>query len=60
MLWPVTAQFLRLLVAAGGSALALRFGGSLTTVFFMIGLALAVFGLGVTASIAAGAWSSRR
>jgi putative MATE family efflux protein len=57
MVWPVTAQFLRLLVAAGGSAIALRLGGGLVSVFAMIGLALAVFGLGVTASIAGGAWS---
>jgi putative MATE family efflux protein len=60
MLWPVTAQFLRLVVAGGGSALALRFGGGLVVVFLMIGLALAVFGLGVAASIAGGAWSPRR
>lgn len=60
MLWPVTAQFLRLVVAAGGSALALRLGGGLVVVFLMIGLALAVFGLGVAASIAGGGWSSRR
>jgi Na+-driven multidrug efflux pump len=59
MLWPVTAQFLRLVVAGGGSALALWFGGGLMTVFLMIGLALAVFGLGVTASIAGGGWSAR-
>ena len=57
MAWPVTAQFLRLVVAAGGSAIALRLGGGLVSVFAMIGLALAVFGLGVTASIAGGAWS---
>ena len=57
MVWPVTAQFLRLLVAAGGSAIALRLGGGLVSVFAMIGLALAMFGLGVTASIAGGAWS---
>jgi hypothetical protein len=29
-------------------------------VFLMIGLALAVFGLGVAASIAGGGWSTRR
>ncbi len=57
MVWPVTAQFLRLLVAAGGSAIALWLGGGLVSVFTMIGLALAVFGLGVAASIAGGAWS---
>lgn len=60
MAWPVTAQFLRLVVAAGGSAVALRLGGGLVSVFAMIGLALAVFGLGVTASIAGGAWSGGR
>jgi putative MATE family efflux protein len=60
MLWPVTAQFLRLVVAGGGSALVLWSGGGLGTVFVMIGLALAVFGLGVTASIAGGAWSPHR
>jgi putative MATE family efflux protein len=60
MLWPVTAQFLRLVVAAGGSALTLWIGGGLATVFLMIGSALAVFGLGVTASIAGGGWSGRR
>jgi Na+-driven multidrug efflux pump len=60
MAWPVTAQFLRLVVAGGGSAIALRLGGELASVFVMIGLALAVFGLGVTASIASGAWSARR
>jgi hypothetical protein len=59
MLWPVAAQFLRLLVAGGGSALALWLGGGLAMVFLMIGLALAVFGLGVTASIAGGGWSRR-
>lgn len=59
MLWPVTAQFLRLVVAGGGSALALWFGGGLVTVFLMIGLALAVFGMGVAASIAGGGWSAR-
>ncbi|HBK05100.1 MAG TPA: MATE family efflux transporter [Acetobacteraceae bacterium] len=58
MAWPVTAQFLRLVVAAGGSAIALRLGGGLVSVFAMIGIALAVFGLGVTASIAGGAWSA--
>jgi putative MATE family efflux protein len=59
MLWPVTAQFLRLVVAGGGSALALWFGGGLVTVFLMIGLALAVFGMGVAASIAGGGWTAR-
>lgn len=60
MAWPVTAQFMRLVVAGGGSALVLQMGGGLVSVFLMIGVALAVFGLGVTASIAGGAWTARR
>jgi putative MATE family efflux protein len=60
MTWPILAQFLRLSVAAGGGALALRLGAGLETVFFVIGCALAVFGLTVTGSIAAGSWSTRR
>ncbi len=60
MAWPVASQFLRLVVAAGGSAIVLRLGGGLESVFLMIGLALAVFGLGVTASIAGGMWSGRQ
>jgi len=60
LIWPVIAQFLRLVVAGGGSLIALRLGGGLVSVFVMIGLALAVFGLGVAGSIAAGSWSGRR
>ncbi len=60
MLWPVAAQFGRLVVAAGGSVLVLKLGGGLLMVFLMIGLGLAVFGLGVAASIAGGGWSPRR
>ncbi len=58
--WPVAAQFLRLVVAAGGSAIALRLGGGLLSVFLAIGAALVVYGLTVALSIAGGAWSNRR
>ncbi len=58
--WPVAAQFFRLLVAGGGSALALRLGMGLETVFVVIGAALAVFGLTVAGSIAGGSWGRRR
>jgi putative MATE family efflux protein len=58
--WPVAAQFFRLVVAFGGSLIALRLGLGLEAVFFAIGAALAVFGLTVTASIAAGAWAPGR
>jgi putative MATE family efflux protein len=56
MAWPVAAQLMRLLVAGAGSLLAVRLGGGQTTVFVMIGCGLAVFGLGVTASVALGRW----
>jgi hypothetical protein len=59
MAWPVTAQFMRLVVAGGGSGIALWLGGGLMSVFMLIGIALAVFGLGVAASIAGGSWSAR-
>jgi Na+-driven multidrug efflux pump len=58
--WPVAAPFPRLLVAVGGSAIALRLGGGMESVFLAIGIALAVFGLTVALSIASGSWSSRR
>ncbi len=59
MVWPVAAQFMRLVVAAGGSAIALSLGGGLISVFAMIGLALAVFGLAVATSVATGSWSTK-
>jgi putative MATE family efflux protein len=59
LIWPVLAQFLRLLTAVGGSWLALRLGSGLSTVFLMIGVALAVFGCTVAGSIAAGSWRRR-
>lgn len=58
--WPIAAQFFRLVMAVSGSALALRFGAGLETVFFVIGCALAVFGLTVAGSIASGTWSNHR
>ena len=58
--WPIAAQFFRLLVAVGGSALALRLGLGLEAVFLVIGSALAVFGCTVAASIASGGWAPRR
>ena len=57
--WPVAAQFFRLTVATGGSALVLRLGGDLSAMFLMIGIALSVFGLTVAGSIARGSWSAR-
>lgn len=59
MVWPVLGQFVRLAVAVGGAALALRLGGGLWAVFAVIGLALVAYGLTVAASIAGGAWTPR-
>jgi putative MATE family efflux protein len=57
--WPVAAQFFRLVTAVAGSAVALRLGLGLPAVFTTIGAALAVFGLTVAWSIAAGSWTGR-
>lgn len=60
--WPLMAGFARMIVAAGGGFLVLRWTGSLTMVFLMLGLALAVFGVMIAASIWRGVWfaGSRR
>lgn len=42
--WPLIANLVRLLIAAGGGWLALRWGGDLTHVFLAQALALAAFG----------------
>lgn len=58
--WPIAAQFFRLLLAGVGGNIAIRMGGSLTGVFWIIGLALGVFGGTVAASILLGGWTTRR
>jgi len=56
LLWPFLANFARLLIAAAGGYLALRFSGNLTAVFIALALALATFGLINAAAVAGGAW----
>jgi putative MATE family efflux protein len=56
LLWPLLANFARLLIAAGGGFLALRATGNLTAVFVALGVALAAFGLINAAAVASGAW----
>jgi putative MATE family efflux protein len=56
LLWPLLANFARLLIAAGGGWLALRWSGQMTPMFIAQGAALAAFGLINAASIAGGAW----
>ncbi len=56
LLWPVLANLLRLAVAALGGWLVLRWGGTLTQVFLVQGLAMVVYGLVNAGAVAAGAW----
>jgi putative MATE family efflux protein len=56
LLWPLLANFARLIIAAGGGWLALRAGGSLTQLFIALAVALAAFGLINAAAVASGAW----
>jgi Na+-driven multidrug efflux pump len=56
LLWPLLANFARLLIAAGGGWLALRWSGNLTEVFVALAIALATFGLINAAAVASGVW----
>ena len=57
--WPLTANFTRLLIAAGGGWLVLLLGGSLFGVFLAQSAGLAAFGLINAGAIALGAWSGK-
>jgi Na+-driven multidrug efflux pump len=59
LFWPLTAGFLRLLVAIGGGYMALRLTGSLWALFAALALGLVLQGLTVTAAIMAGGWGKR-
>jgi putative MATE family efflux protein len=56
LLWPLLANMTRLLIAAGGGWLALRWSGDLTDVFIALAIALAAFGLINAAAVASGVW----
>jgi putative MATE family efflux protein len=56
LLWPLLANFARLVIAACGGWLALRWTGDLTEVFIALAVALATFGLINAAAVASGAW----
>src|SRR5207245_491118 len=45
LLWPLLANLMRLVIAAGGGWLALRWSGDVTDVFIALSAALAAFGL---------------
>jgi putative MATE family efflux protein len=56
LLWPLIANMARLVIAAGGGWLALRWGGDLSDVFIALAVALATFGLINAAAVASGVW----
>jgi hypothetical protein len=56
LFWPLSAGFLRMLVAIGGGWLALRLTGSLTWMFAALALGLVLHGLTLLAAIGAGGW----
>jgi Na+-driven multidrug efflux pump len=56
LLWPLLANFARLVIAAAGGYLALRLSGSLTGVFAALAVALCAFGLINAAAVAGGSW----
>jgi putative MATE family efflux protein len=57
LFWPVTANVLRLVVAAGGGWLVVRLGGSLGQMLAMQAGAMVVYGMVSAAAIPGGAWS---
>jgi putative MATE family efflux protein len=59
LFWPLSAGFLRMLVAVGGGWLALRLTGSLQWLFGALALGLFLHGTAVLAAIASGAWFRR-
>jgi putative MATE family efflux protein len=59
LLWPVLGNLARLAVAGLGGWLALRWGGQLSHVFAVQGIALVVYGGVIAAAIAGGAWFGR-
>jgi Na+-driven multidrug efflux pump len=59
LFWPLTAGFLRMLVAVGGGWLALRMTGSLTWLFAALALGLVIYGLTVLAAVVSGTWFRR-
>lgn len=59
LLWPVIGNLARLVVAAVGGWLALRWGGQLTHVFAAQGIAMVVYGAVVASAIAGGVWFGR-
>jgi Na+-driven multidrug efflux pump len=56
LFWPLTAGFVRMLVAIGGGWIAYRLTGSLGWLFAALAAGLVLYGLTVLAAVASGAW----
>jgi putative MATE family efflux protein len=56
LFWPLVTGTVRLLIALVGGWLALRLGGSLISLFVLLAIGLAVYGLSMLAAVASGAW----
>src|SRR5262249_60906025 len=56
LFWPLSAGFLRMLVAIAGGWLALRVTGSLNWLFAALALGLVVHGLTLVVALGTGAW----
>src|SRR5262249_19446643 len=56
LFWPLTAGFLRMLVAIAGGWLALRLTGSLNWLFAALALGLVLHGVTLVVAISTGAW----
>jgi len=54
--WPLLANLTRLVIAAGGGWLALRWSGDVSYVFVALSAAFAAFGLINAGAVAGGAW----
>ncbi len=56
LFWPLSAGFLRMLVAVGGGWIAMRVTGSINWLFGALALGLLLHGLTILVAIGAGAW----
>ncbi len=56
LLWPLLANFTRLVIAAAGGSLALYLGSGITGVFLALAVALVAFGSLNAAAVASGVW----
>jgi putative MATE family efflux protein len=56
LLWPLLANLVRLVIAAGGGWLALRWSADVSYVFAALGAALAAFGVITAGAVTTGAW----